>query len=119
MGGDVSPPLSLRPVAVVALVALAGCSHNPVRDRAAVERPPELLSAGVLELPVDCKAEPGTVYRAEYLVGDGGAVDRVTNAEGPPCVQVALAGWVSTFRYAPRSTPAEATIDWMVTVARK
>jgi hypothetical protein len=106
-------------VAVLGLVLLAGCASQPGRERAAAERPPVLLSAGVLELPEDCTAEPGTVYRAEYLVGDSGAVDRVTHAEGPACVQVALADWVNTFRYAPRSAPLAATIDWMITVARK
>jgi hypothetical protein len=106
-------------VAVLGLGLLAGCVSQPGRERAAVERPPALLSAGVLELPADCTAEPGIVYRTEFLVDDSGAVDRVTHAEGPACVQVALADWVNTFRYAPRSTPAEATIDWMITVARK
>lgn len=105
--------------AALAFVLLAGCVSLTERDRAAVERPPELLSAGVLELPADCTAEPGIVYRAEYLVDGSGAVDRVTHAEGPVCVQVALADWVNTFRYAPRSAPVEATIDWMITVARK
>jgi hypothetical protein len=116
----VSPPLNLRnAAAAVVFAALAGCSSSPIRDRAAVERPPVLLSAGVLELPADCAAAPGTVYRTEYVVGEGGEVRRVTSAEGPPCVQSALASWVSTFRYAPGSAPASSTVDWMVTVAQK
>jgi hypothetical protein len=105
-------------VAVV-LAALAGCSSHPARDRAAVERPPALLSAGVLDLPADCAAVPGAVYRAEYSVGDGGAVDSVAKVDGPPCVQEALSRWVSTFRYVPGSAPETATLDWMLTVARK
>jgi len=90
-----------------------------MRDRAAVERPPELLSAANFELPADCAAAPGSVYRVSYLVGEGGGVDHVDSAEGPPCVQSALARWVSTFRYAPGAAPAESTVDWMVTVAQK
>jgi hypothetical protein len=116
----VSPPLNLRnAAAAVVFAALAGCSSSPIRDRAALERPPELLSAGVLELPADCAVPPGTVYRAQYRVDAGGKVEQVASSEGPPCVQSALASWVSTFRYAPGTAPAESTVDWMVTVAQK
>jgi hypothetical protein len=112
--------MSIRDAAaVVAFAALAGCSSSPIRDRTAVERPPELLSSAVLELPADCAVAPGTVYRTQYLVGEGGEVEQVASADGPPCVQSALARWVSTFRYAPGSAPANSTVDWMVTVARK
>lgn len=115
-----SPELNLRAAAaVLAFAALAGCSSSPVRDGAALERPPELLSSGALELPADCAVAPGTVYRTQYLVGEGGKVEQVASAEGPPCVQAALVRWVSTFRYAPGAEPAESTVDWMVTVARK
>ena len=115
-----SPPLNLRnTAAAVVFAVLAGCSSSPIRDRAAVERPPVLLSAGVLELPADCAVPAGTVYRTQYLVGQGGDVEQVASAEGPPCVQSALARWVSTFRYAPGTAPAESTVDWMVTVAQK
>jgi hypothetical protein len=116
----VSPLMSFRnSVAVPVFAALAGCGSSPLRDQAAVERPPELLSAGALELPADCAAAPGTVYRVRYLVSEGGGVDHVASAEGPPCVQSALTRWVSTFRYAPGSAPANSTVDWMATVARK
>ena len=115
-----SRAMSMRDAAaVVAFAALAGCSSSPIRDRMAVERPPDLLSAGALELPAGCAAAPGTVYRVRYLVGEEGGVDHVASADGPPCVQSALARWVSTFRYAPGSAPANSTVDWMVTVARK
>ena len=115
-----SPQMSFRnSVAVLVVAALAGCSSSPLRGRAAVERPPELLSSGVLELPADCAVAPGTVYRTRYLVGEGGEVEQVASAEGPPCVQSALTRWVSTFRYAPGSAPANSTVDWMVTVAQK
>ena len=106
-------------VAVTVFAALAGCSSSPLRDRAAVERPPELLSVGALELPADCAVAPGMVYRTRYLIGEGGEVEQVASAEGPPCVQSALTRWVSTFRYAPGSAPANSTVDWMATVARK
>jgi hypothetical protein len=106
-------------VAVLVFAALAGCSASPMRDRAAVERPPELLASGVLELPADCAVAPGAVYRTRYVVSEGGEVEQVASAEGPPCVQSALTRWVSTFRYAPGSAPANSTVDWMVTVAQK
>jgi hypothetical protein len=116
----VTPPLSFRTRgAVIVFAALAGCSSSPLRDRAVVERPPDLLSSGVLALPADCAVAPGTVYRTQYLVGEGGKVEQVASAEGPPCVQSALTRWVSTFRYAPGSAPANSTVDWMVTVAQK
>lgn len=106
-------------VAAAAIVAVAGCSSSPTRDRAAVERPPELLSAGDFELSRDCAAVPGTVYRTDFVVTEAGVVERVAAAEGPACVQAALSQWVRTFRYAPGSTPARSAIDWMVTVARQ
>jgi len=116
----VSPELKLRTAAaLLAFAALAGCSSSPVRDRAASERPPVLLSSDALELPDDCAVAPGTVYRTQYLVGEGGNVEQVVSAEGPPCVQSALARWVSTFRYAQGAAPGESTVDWMVTVAQK
>ena len=115
-----SPPLNLRnAAAAIVFAALAGCSSSPMRDRAAVERPPDLLSSGVLELPADCAAAPGTVYRTQYRVDAGGKVEQVASSEGPPCVRSALVRWVSTFRYAPGTAPAESTVDWMVTVAAK
>ena len=115
-----SPLMSFRnSVAVPVFAALAGCSSSPLRDRAAVERPPELLSAGALELPADCAVAPGAVYRTRYLVGEAGEVEQVASAEGPPCVQSALTRWVSTFRYVPGSAPVDSTVDWMATVARK
>jgi hypothetical protein len=116
----VSPQLNFGNVAaVLVFAALAGCNSSPIRDRAALERPPVLLSAGVLELPADCAVPPGTVYRTQYLVGEGGTVEQVASAEGPPCVQSALVRWVNTFRYAPGTTSAQSTVDWMVTVAAK
>jgi hypothetical protein len=115
-----SPVARFRAVAVtLAVAALAGCASQPAGDRAAVERPPELLSAGDLELPSDCAPIPGVVYRTDYVVGEGGSVDRVERVEGPACLQAALAGWVRTFRYAPGTPPAHSTVDWMATVARK
>ncbi len=62
---------------------------------------------------------PGEVYRASYVVGAGGSVERVASADGPPCVQAALSQWVSTFRYQPGTAPTDSVIDWMVTVAQK
>jgi hypothetical protein len=106
-------------VAAVVLAALAGCSSSPSRDRAAVERPPELLYVGDLRLPQDCAPVPGAVYRAEYVVGEGGGVEGVVSSDGPPCVQAALSQWVRTFRYAPGSAPASSVIDWMITVAQR
>lgn len=115
-----SPAARYRAAAfTLAVAALAGCASQPAGDRAAVERPPELLSAGDLALPSDCTPTPGVVYRTEYVVGEGGSVDRVERVEGPACLQAALAGWVRTFRYAPGSPPANSTVDWMATVARK
>jgi hypothetical protein len=104
---------------LLAVAVLAGCSSSPSRDRAVVAPPPELLSAGALDLPMDCAAVPGAVYRAEYVVGEDGDVERVTRAGGPPCVRSALSEWVRTFHYAPRPAPASSVIDWMITVARK
>jgi len=106
-------------VLAVALAASGGCATRPARDRAAAERPPDLLSAGVLDVPAGCPAVPGAVYRAEFVVGESGAVEQVTRADGPPCVQSALSQWLRTFHYAAGSAQASATIDWMVTVARR
>jgi hypothetical protein len=106
-------------MATVVVAALAGCATQPAGDRAAVERPPVLLSAGDLALPPDCAPTPGVVYRTEYVVGEGGGVDRVARVEGPACLQAALAGWVRTFRYEPGTPATPSTIDWMATVARK
>lgn len=119
-GDKMSPAARLGGgAAILVVAALAGCASPPVGDRAAVERPPELLSAGDFTLPPDCAPTPGVVYRTEYVVGDRGAVERVDRVEGPPCLQAALAGWVHTFRYAPGTPPARSTVDWMATVARK
>lgn len=114
------PGAAFRFVATaIVVVALAGCSSLGERDRAAVDRPPELLSAGALALPADCPAVPGAVYRAEYRVGTSGAVEQVTQAEGPMCLQAALGDWVRTFRYAPSRAPASTTLDWMIIVENK
>jgi hypothetical protein len=114
-------PHACRKAAMVTVVvaALAGCASQSAVDRAAVVRSPVLLSAGDLALPPDCAPTPGVVYRTEYVVGEGGGVDHVARVEGPACLQAALTGWVSTFRYEPGTPTTHSIIDWMATVARK
>ncbi len=115
-----SPGARPRAVATAVVVAtLAGCASQTAQNRAAVERPPVLLSAGDLALPQDCAPTPGAVYRTEYVVDAGGGVERVARVDGPPCLQAALTDWVRTFRYVPGSTPTDSAIDWMITVAKK
>jgi len=62
----VSPQMSFRnSVAVLVVAALAGCSSSPLRGRAAVERPPELLvrPAGRTFLEVEVLYGPDTGNR--------------------------------------------------------
>ncbi len=112
--------VAIRACALAAGAAVvAGCAGHSTRAPAGAGAPPALLSAGEFALPADCPAVPGAVYRAEYVVTAGGEVEGVTRADGPDCVQSTLSDWVRTFRYAPGAAPASATVDWMLTVARR
>jgi len=107
-GGDVSPLMSFR--------NSVRCLSSPrlpdaVRPRYATGRPstpPELLSAGALELPADCAAAPVRSTESGTRERRCG-VDHVASAEGPPWRPVGPHPLVSTFRDAPGSAPADST----------
>jgi hypothetical protein len=104
-------------VALCTGLLLAGCESLPARAPAAPEL--QLLSAGILSLPVGCEAAGGAVYRTRYVVGADGRVTGVASESGSGCVQDALQHWVESFQYAPLAGPVPATIDWMAVTARR
>lgn len=104
--------------AVATAIALAGCATSPAPERRAA---PELtlLSAATLQIPRNCELRGGAIYRTSYTVERDGNVGGIESQGGQDCVQQALSGWVSTFRYAPVAEPTPTVIDWMATVARR
>ena len=103
------------------VLAMSGCAAlRPVETS---PPPVQLLSAGELNLPRECVATPGAVYRTLFEVQPDG---RVTAPRSEPghgdsdgCVQQALRDWVATFTYAPLDAPAPVAFDWMAVTASR
>jgi hypothetical protein len=79
----------------------------------------QLVSTGELDLPGDCAATPGAMYRTLFEVRPDGRVtaprSEPGNSEG--CVQQALREWVATFTYAPLDATTPVAFDWMAVTA--
>jgi hypothetical protein len=116
---------------VAVMLATGGC----VVTRPDVTSPPpvQLVSTGELDLPGDCAATPGAMYRTLFEVRPDGRVTaprsepgnsdgRVTAPRSEPgnsdgCVQQALREWVATFTYAPLDATTPVAFDWMAVTA--
>jgi hypothetical protein len=102
---------------VAVMLATGGC----VVTRPDVTSPPpvQLVSTGELDLPGDCAATPGAMYRTLFEVRPDGRVtaprSEPGNSEG--CVQQALREWVATFTYAPLDATTPVAFDWMAVTA--
>ena len=108
-----------RPLAVVALLALGGCASVAPPVGAPPPAPLQLLSAGPLELPAECQAAHGKVYRMNFIVETDGRVTGARAESGDGCVQEALRSWVSSFRYAPVRAAMPAVLDWLEVTASR
>jgi hypothetical protein len=114
-------PVGARAVAILlAMVLVAGCVSQGGQLPVGTAAPElELLEAGRLDIPGDCRPRAGAVYRASFTVMPDGRVTGVEPEPGPRCVREALSRWVNGFRYRPLPEPASATIDWMAVEARR
>lgn len=104
------------PLAAV-MLASAGC----VVTRPVTTSPPpvQLVEAAAFNLPDDCVAAPGAVYRTLFEVQPDGRVSAPRSESGDGCVQQALREWVATFSYAPLPAPAAVAFDWMAVTASR
>lgn len=113
-----APVGALAGAVLLSAVLVAGCVSPGVQAPAVTVTPElELLSAGRLDLPGECRPPAGAVYRARFVVLPDGRVAAVEPEPGPRCIQEALSRWVKGFRYRPLAAPASATIDWMAVEA--
>ena len=108
-----------KPLAVVVLLALGGCASVAPPVGAPPPAPLQLLSAGPLELPAECQAAHGKVYRMNFIVETDGRVTGARAESGDGCVQEALRSWVSSFRYAPVRAAMPAVLDWLEVTASR
>jgi len=122
-----APPIEGRKIgraatAVLALAVAVGC-QSIVRPAQAPQPPAtQLLNAARLDLPNDCAVLSGRSYRMTYTVGLDGRTSNlgaITPPDAPLCLQVALAAWVASFRYAPVAQTESLTADWMLVTARR
>lgn len=109
-------------IALTAGLLVAGCASSTLRTPPAP--PPaaalQLIDSGPLEIPNDCQARPGAMYRTSFVVQPDGRVADTASESGDGCVQTALRQWVSTFAYRPTSGPTPTVFDWMcVTASRR
>jgi hypothetical protein len=102
---------------VAVMLATGGC----VVTRPDVTSPPpvQLVSTGELDLPGDCAATPGAMYRTLFEVRPDGRVTAPRSEPGNSdgCVQQALREWVATFTYAPLDATTPVAFDWMAVTA--
>ena len=108
-----------KPLAVVVLLVLGGCASVAPPVGAPPPAPLQLLSAGPLELPAECQAAHGKVYRMNFIVETDGRVTGARAESGDGCVQEALRSWVSSFRYAPVRAAMPAVLDWLEVTASR
>ena len=88
---DIAPRPRTYAVPFAAAVLLAACASGPPREAGPPPVPsPQLVSAGALDLPRDCRPEPGVVYRTTYTVQPDGHTTGIESAPGTGCVQDAL-----------------------------
>ena len=117
---DIAPRPRTYAVPLAAAVLLAACASGPPREAGPPPVPsPQLVSAGALDLPRDCRPEPGVVYRTTYTVQPDGHTTGIESAPGTGCVQDALGRWVTTFRYRPGEAPVQEALDWMIVTATR
>jgi hypothetical protein len=105
--------------ALLLLSMLGGCATVAPPTAPAPPPPVQLLSAGPLELPSDCRPASGVVYRTDFIVQTDGRVSEARSQSGEGCVQQALQQWVSSFRYRPVDAAVPVAIDWMPVVAAR
>jgi hypothetical protein len=112
---------ALPVVLTVAEVMASGCaSLSEHKTPASLPPPPlQLISAGDLELPRDCRVRDGVVYRTNFVVGSDGRVAAIHPEPAPACLQTTLATWLGTIQYAPPGKAVATTIDWMGVTARR
>lgn len=108
-------------VALLAGVTLGSAGCVVTRPDATSTPPVQLMSAGELNLPDDCMATAGTVYRTLFEVQPDGRVTAPRSEPGETngCVQQALREWVATFSYAPLDAPTPVAFDWMAVTASR
>jgi hypothetical protein len=113
------PARLLLALSVMLLGSLvAGCAGTRLT---ASPPPPEvqLLAAAELQLPSDCVAASGVVYRTEFEIRPDGRVHEPVSATGNGCVEKALRDWVATFSYAPLNAATPIAFDWMAVTATR
>lgn len=100
----------------VGAIALSGCQTTPTK--APSSQPTlRLLEARPLTVADNCEASGS--YFVEFTVLSDGSTGNIQAPAGPACVQQALSGWVSSFRYAAPGQEIPAGVEWMLVTAHK
>lgn len=101
--------------AICALICLtaAACAYTPRGTPVAPDL--QLLESSPLTLADDCRASGSFIV--SFTVDVHGRTTQITPPDGPSCVREALAAWAASFRFAPRTSPAEGSIEWLLVTA--
>jgi hypothetical protein len=105
-------------VVALALALAAGCAGpRPASTPPAPDL--QLIGSAALDLPHDCLAAAGRVYRTLFDVQPDGRVSSVRSAADDGCVQQALREWVATFSYASLRATTPVAFDWLAVTASR
>lgn len=103
-----------RAISALIFLTLAACVHAPPRETP-VAPDLQLLESAPLTLADGCRASGS--YVVTFTVDVQGRTTHITPPDGPPCVREALATWAASFLFAPRSAPADGSIEWLLVTA--
>jgi hypothetical protein len=102
-------------VLLAGAIALSGCQTTPTRGSS--KGTIRILQSEPLKVPDNC-AVTGS-YFVEFTVKSDGRTDDIKTSSGPPCIQEALAAWVSSFRYEAPGQEIPWGVEWMMVTAQK
>ena len=104
-------------VIFLTMILLSACQTPRPLEPAAPAAPLRLIGSDPLTLPESCRASGSVII--DFTVLESGQTDNIRPADAPACVQEALTAWVASFRYAPVSQRAPASVEWLLVEAKK
>lgn len=104
-----------RAISALIFLTLAACAHAPRETPVAPDL--QLLESAPLMLADGCRTSGSFIIA--FTVDMQGRTTDIAPPEAPPCVREALAAWAASFRFAPRTSPAAGSIEWLLVTAPK